>query len=152
MFVAWETVHIFGVILFMGNLIVTAFWRTRADRAGNLAAVALVQRIAAQGWMLNVVGIALIVIGGYGMAIAGHVPLHGLAWLDASQGCFYVAVIIWLLVLIRAQRRLVVLSDAGLRAGSLDPGFHRIARRWAMWNGIATLLLLAALVLMVTKP
>lgn len=152
MYVAWKTVHILGVVLFMGNLIVAAFWKARADRAANLAAVALAQRIAAQSWILNVAGIVLIIIGGYGMAIAGHVPLRGLAWLDAAQGLFYLAVIIWLLLLIRAQRRLVVLSDAGLRAGSLDPAFHRVARRWAMWNGIATLLLLVALVLMVTKP
>ncbi len=153
MYAAWKAVHIFGVVLFMGNIIATALWKARADRSGNLATVGFAQRaVAAADRVLTLPGIVLIIVSGYAMAGIGHLPLHGLRWLEWGQALFYAAAIIWLAVLVPAQRRLIALSDAGRRAGSLDPAFHRLSRRWAMWGGIATLLPLAALVLMVTKP
>jgi uncharacterized membrane protein len=153
MYVAWKAVHIFGVVLFMGNIIVTALWKARADRSADLATVAFAQRtVAAADRMFTLPGAILIAVGGYAMASVGHLPLHGPRWIEWGQGLFYASAVIWLAVLIPAQHRLVALSEAGRRAGSLDPAFHRLSRRWATWGGIATLLVLVALVLMVTKP
>jgi uncharacterized membrane protein len=61
-------------------------------------------------------------------------------------------VLIWIIVLVPTQRRLIAVSEAGRKAGSLPPEFARLSKRWAMWGGIATLLPILALLLMVTKP
>jgi uncharacterized membrane protein len=149
----FNVVHLFGVLLFMGNIIVSAMWKTRADQSGNLATVAFAQRmVASADWVFTLPGVILIIVGGYAMALTGGLPLHGLRWLELGQGLFYISALIWIFVLVPTQRRLVVLSQAAPRTGALDPEFHRLSRRWAMWGGIATLLPLIVLVLMVTKP
>jgi uncharacterized membrane protein len=63
-----------------------------------------------------------------------------------------VAALIWLIVLIPTQRRLVAVSDAALRSGVLSPEFQSLSRRWAVWGGLATLLPVIVLFLMITKP
>jgi uncharacterized membrane protein len=42
---AWLSLHILGVVLFLGNIIVTAVWKTLADRTKNPSVVAYAQRL-----------------------------------------------------------------------------------------------------------
>jgi uncharacterized membrane protein len=145
--------HVFGVVLFVGNIITAAFWKTRADRSGDLATVAFAQRtVALADWAFTLPGVLLILIGGYGMAAKRPWPLHGVRWLEWGQGLFWLTALIWLIVLVPTQRRLVAASEEGRKAGSLPPEFARLSKRWAMWGGIATLLPIIVLLLMVTKP
>jgi uncharacterized membrane protein len=153
MYTVLKFIHILGVVLFVGNIIVTALWKTRADRSGTLATVAFAQRTVVQAdWVFTLPGVLLVLIGGYAMAARRPFPLHGLVWLEWGQGLFFLAVLIWLGVLVPTQRRLVEVSAAALRSGVMSPEFGRLSRRWAMWGGIATLLPLIVLFLMVTKP
>ncbi|HLN13518.1 MAG TPA: DUF2269 family protein, partial [bacterium] len=39
--------HILGAVLFVGNIIVTAMWKARADRTGDLATIAFANRLVA---------------------------------------------------------------------------------------------------------
>jgi uncharacterized membrane protein len=145
--------HIFGVVLFLGNIVTAALWKARADRSGDLGAVAFAQRgVAMADWVFTLPGVVLVLIGGYGMAAKRPWPLHGLPWLEWGQAFFWAAVVIWLLVLVPTQRRLIEVSEGAKAAGTLPPEFRRLSRRWAMWGGIATLLPLVVLFLMVAKP
>ncbi len=152
MYAVMKFIHIFGVVLFVGNIITAALWKTRADRSGDLATIAFAQRtVVTADRAFTLPGIVLVLVGGYAMAFRRPWPLHGLPWLEWGQVLFFVSGLIWLLVLVPTQRRLVALSEAGRRAGRLDPEFTRLSRRWAMWGGIATLLPVVVLFLMVTK-
>jgi len=145
--------HLLGVVLFVGNIITAALWKTRADRSGDLATIAYAQRtVALADWMFTVPGVLLVLIGGYGMAARRPWPLHGIHWLEWGQGLFWLAALIWLFVLVPTQRRLIAASAAGRKSGALPPEFARLSKRWAMWGGIATLLPLIVLYLMVVKP
>ena len=42
---AWLTMHIIGVVLFLGNIIVTAVWKMLAYRTREAAVVAFGQRL-----------------------------------------------------------------------------------------------------------
>jgi len=153
MYTTLKFLHLLGVVLFVGNIIVTALWKTLADRSGNPATVAFAQRtVALADWVFTLPGALLVLIGGYGMAFRRPWPLHGLRWLEWGQGLFWLAVLIWLVVLIPTQRRLVVVSEEARRTGAVPPEFARLSTRWAVWGSLATLLPLIALYLMVTKP
>lgn len=39
-----KSLHLLGVILFVGNIIVTGWWKVMADRTGNPAIIAFAQR------------------------------------------------------------------------------------------------------------
>ena len=153
MYTTLKFLQILGVVLFVGNNITAALWKTRADRSGDLATVAYAQRtVALADWVFTLPGVLLVIIGGYGMAITRPWPLHGVRWLELGQVLFWISALIWAVVLIPTQRRLVAVSDEARKTRSLTPEFERLSGRWAMWGGIATLLPLIALFLMVTKP
>lgn len=152
MYTVVKFIHIFGVVLFVGNIIVTALWKTRADRSGDLATVAFAQRtVVLADWAFTLPGAILVAIGGYAMAFTRPWPLHGLPWLEWGQGLFWVSLLIWVFILRPTQGRLVAVSEAARRSGKLPPEFARLSKRWAMWGGIATLLPVIVLFLMVTK-
>ena len=152
MYTTLKFLHIFGVVLFVGNIITAALWKTRADRTGDLATIAFAQRtVAFADWAFTLPGVVLVVIGGYGMAARRPWPLHGLPWLEWGQGLFWLSALIWVLVLVPTQRRLITVSEDGRQKGSLPPEFAGLTRRWAMWGGIATLLPMIVLFLMIAK-
>jgi uncharacterized membrane protein len=152
MYIVAKFLHVFGVVLFVGNIIVTALWKMRADRSTDLATVAFAQRtVAVADRWFTVPGVALIIIGGYAMTLRRPWPLHGLPWLEWGQALFYVSALIWIFILVPTQRRLIEVSEAGRQAGRMDPDFARLSRRWAMWGGIATLLPVIVLYLMIAK-
>ncbi len=139
--------HIFGAILFMGNIIVTAAWASLARRSGQAETI----RFASRGILLNDVifttpGVILLVLNG---GIIGTPYFQsGASWLIVSLVLFVLSAIVWLAVLVPAQKRLVALSEEA----EIPDEWHAVAKKWFMWGGIATILPLIILVLMVVKP
>ena len=60
-FEAFKVVHLFGVILFLGNIIVTGVWKVLADRTGEPRVIAYAQRLVTlTDWIFTAGGVALI--------------------------------------------------------------------------------------------
>ena len=65
---AFKVVHLAGVVIFLGNIIVTAMWKVLADRTGDPRIIAYAQRLVTiTDWIFTAGGVALIVLGAYGM-------------------------------------------------------------------------------------
>ena len=71
---AFKVVHLFGVVLFLGNIIVTAVWKVMADHTGDPRIIAYAQRLVTlTDWIFTAGGVVLILVGAYGMAaVAGR--------------------------------------------------------------------------------
>jgi len=66
MYTTLKFLHLLGVVLLVGNIIVTALWKTLADRSGNPATVAFAQRtVALADWVFTLPGVLLVLIGGW---------------------------------------------------------------------------------------
>lgn len=150
----FKLLHITGLVLLLGNVTVTSVWKVFADRTGVPAIAAFATRmVIVTDWFLTLGGVALLAVGGYGMTAFADVPIFGSRWLAISQALFAVAGMIWLFILVpnqAAQQRLVRAFPADLR--ELPADYRRLARQWITWGVIATLPLLAAMYLMVTRP
>jgi uncharacterized membrane protein len=142
--------HIFGAILFMGNIIVTAGWTSMAKRSGNADAVRFAARsIVATDAIFTGPGAIMVLLNG---GIIGTPWFKtGDSWLILSLVLFLVSAVIWLAVLMPIQRKLVVASN-DYDAGPLPEEATELLKKWFRFGGIATLLPLAILVLMVVKP
>ena len=82
----FKFLHILGVVLLIGNVTVTAVWKVFADRTGQATIVAFAQRLVTYtDWAFTLGGVALLMIGGYGMAITSHLPLFGSTWLGRGS-------------------------------------------------------------------
>lgn len=147
-----KAIHLLGAVLLLGNIIVTAFWKTLAERSGNLAVIRFAVR--ATNWadvVFTLGGIVLLAGAGHAMAPAfGGVA--GSAWLKAAYALFAATGVLWLAVLVPVQRRQARLLAPLPADAPLPAAYRRLARVWTVAGLLATLMPLAAAWLMVAKP
>ncbi|MDP2696826.1 DUF2269 family protein [Thalassospira sp.] len=153
-FATLKFVHLLGVVLFMGNIVVTALWKSLADRTGNPAIIAHACRlVVVTDLAFTASGSLLLVIGGMGMLHLGGIDLATRPDLQAGIMLFVVAGVIWLVGLIPVQRRMARQSRDSLAQGhaELPASYRRDARRWNSLGIIATVLPLASLWYMIVR-
>jgi len=149
---AWLLVHLVGVVLFIGNIVVTAVWKLMADRTRVPAIVAYAQRlVTVTDIAFTATGAALIAISGPALAedLGG---IGGPAWLTLGFALFIASGIIWATVLIPIQIAQARMARTFRAEEKVPPGYWRLARLWVGFGTIATVLPLANLYLMVVKP
>ncbi len=148
----WLVVHLLGVVLFLGNILVTALWKLVADRTRAPAVVAYAQRVVTiTEFAFTAPGVVLIAVSGPILAedLGG---IGGPGWLTLGFSFFIAAGLIWAAVLIPIQIAQARMARRFRNAESIPPGYWRLAKLWAVCGGLATLLPLANLYLMVVKP
>lgn len=146
-------IHILSAVVLIGNLITSAFWKVRADQTSNLETIASTCRALVRAdYTFTIPGIVVLWASGMLLvAFTGWQRFEQL-WLGLSFILLIVVTIIWLVALLPLQRRMVRLAQEGLSRGQLDQAYSRTSRRWSMFGGIATLLVVIILFLMVLRP
>jgi uncharacterized membrane protein len=143
--------HIFGAILLMGNVIVTAVWASLARRDGRPDTA----RFASRGIMLTDVilttpGAVLVLANG---GILGTPYFKTMApWILVSLVLYLISASIWLWALIPRQRKMLEIAEAAASPGTVPEQWSAYMRSWFRLGGIASLLLVVTLVMMVAKP
>src|SRR5580704_10822059 len=149
---AFKVIHLLGVVLFLGNIIVTALWKMLADRTREPAVIAYAQwLVTLTDWIFSAGGVVLILIGAYGMAGVGSLALRQ-TWLVWGQSLFLLSGLIWVAVLIPTQIAQARQARAFAAGGPIPESYWRLGRRWAIWGVIATIVPLCNLYFMVFKP
>jgi uncharacterized membrane protein len=135
LYTAFKVIHLLGVVLFLGNIIVTALWKTLADRTREPRVIAYAQHlVTVTDWVFTAGGVLLIVIGAYGMVATGGLDPFGTPWLLLGQALLLAPGVIWVVVLIPTQIAQARLAR-GFAAGGLIPEGHwRLNRRWLVWG------------------
>jgi uncharacterized membrane protein len=143
--------HVAGACLFVGNNLVTPFWKLLADRTRQPAVVAHAQRlITLTDFVFTGGGIALLLGSGHAM-IAMNPVLWQQAWLRLGYAAFGLSGVLWLGVLLPVQIRQARLARAFANGEAIPAEYWRLARVWNAVGVIASLLPLGTLLLMVLK-
>ncbi len=144
-------VHVLGVVLLIGNVTITAVWKIFADKTRNVFTVKFAQKLVIEAdWAFTVPGIVLIAFGGYGMAYVANIGLTTTPWLLWGQICFVLSGMMWLCILVPLQTVQYRLSKK-FGEGEIPARYWRLGYLWLVWGVLATLPLLVAMYLMVTK-
>lgn len=152
-YTAFKLMHVLGVLLLLGNVIVTAMWKISADRQDHPAVVAFAQRLVARtDWAFTVPGAALTLTGAHGMAWVGGFDMWQPGWIAWGHGLFLAAGLIWIVVLVPTQIAQGRLARQLGQADAIPDHYRRLCRRWITWGVVATALPLVNLYLMVFKP
>jgi uncharacterized membrane protein len=150
---AWKTVHILGVVLFLGNIIVTAAWKTLANRTKNPPVVAYAQRlVTVTDIAFTATGAVLIIVAGQVMAREWGGVFGGPLWLTLGWSLFIASGVIWLALLVPIEVMQERLARSFREAPSIPDRYWRLSRLWTVFGVIATVLPLFNLYLMVFKP
>lgn len=147
MYLVLKLVHVAGVVLFLGNITVGVFWKSYADRSRSLAIMAhTIDAIIAADRIFTIPGIIILLIGGFGAAFVGGLPILSTGWILWGLIAFIISGLAFG-PLSRAQRQLSVAAHAG----NLEE-YERLSKAWNVWGFIALALPIVAFVLMILKP
>src|SRR6266540_2610510 len=148
----WVALHVLGVVVFLGNLVVTAVWKTLADRTRDASVIAYAQRLVTiTDVSFTATGAALITLSGFALADDWG-GVTGPSWLTVGVGLFAAAGLIWLTILIPIQIAQTRLSRRFAATGAIPDRYWRLAQRWYVFGAVATLLPLANVFVMALKP
>lgn len=146
-------IHVLGAVMFLGNVMTAAFWKIKAELGGDLAHLHKVTRnVMLADYIFTLPGIVLIVITGVIMTLQQGYSLLAFNWLTLSIALFALTGLIWVTILIPCQLRMIRESRLSLDTHTLTPGYRKASRRWDVFGIMATLLPIATLFLMMTKP
>lgn len=152
MYEVLKFLHLLGVVILIGNVTITAFWKVFADRTGDMRLVAHAQQaVIVADWLFTLPGIALILLGGYGMALHANLDLFGDAWLIWGQVLFLVSGAIWLGILVPTQIRQSRAARSFITGDAVHGSYVRDSRVWLIWGIAATVPLIAGLYVMIAK-
>ncbi|MEK5391372.1 DUF2269 family protein [Margalitia sp. FSL K6-0131] len=148
----WLTLHLIGVVLFVGNIITAAFWKIRADLTKNSVEIhSAVKNVLLTDYIFTIPGLALIIVSGSIMAARAGMPMSGFNWLMLSLILLAITGIIWAVILIPLQLKMIRYSAECVESGTISKAYQDASRTWAVFGIAATLLPLVILYLMVTK-
>ncbi|MBR2536668.1 MAG: DUF2269 domain-containing protein [Hyphomicrobium sp.] len=144
--------HVAGVVLLIGNVTITAFWKVYSDRSNDPRIVANAQRaVIAADWLFTFPAITLIIVGGYGMALIANMDLFADPWLVWGQVLFLISGALWLGVLVPVQIRQARAARIFEPDAPIPESYWRDGRRWLVWGIAATVPLVAATYVMIAK-
>lgn len=148
----WIALHVLGVVVFLGNLIVTAVWKTLADQTREQSVIAYAQRLVTiTDFAFTATGAVLITVSGLVLANDWG-GIGGAAWITVGFSLFAAAGVIWLGVLVPTQLQQARLARGFTATGSIPDRYWQLARRWYIFGATATLVPLATLFVMALKP
>ncbi len=147
MYLFLKLVHLIGVLLFLGNITVGVLWKRSADRTQNPVVMAYtMDSIIHADRIFTIPGIVILLIGGIGAAVVGHIPILSTGWLLWAIVAFIISGLAFG-PLSRAQRQLSIAAHGG---NMID--YERQSTAWNLWGTIALVFPFIAFVLMILKP
>lgn len=149
---ALKLAHILGATLLLGTGLGTAFFMWRADRSGDVAAIAVAARtVVLADWLFTAPAIVAQPVTGYLLAAeAGYRLTEG--WILLSLGLYAVAGACWLPVVWMQIRMRDMASAASADGTKLPPGYHRYMRIWFALGWPAFAAVAAIFALMIYRP
>src|SRR6516165_1194120 len=125
-----KTLHLIGVVILLGNIIITGWWKAMADRTGDPRIIAFAQRqVTLTDWVFTFGGAVLVGIGGIANARLHEMPMTT-PWLYTGNMLFAASGVIWVAVLIPLQIRLARIAKAFSEAKALPAHYWQLERLW----------------------
>ena len=151
MYQLFKAIHVFAVIIFMGNIITGLFWKFHADGTKSQPIIAHTLRglIRADRWF-TIPGVVVITAAGVFAAMRAGLPLLRTGWILWSLVAFSLSGLAFAWKVAPLQKQLLKMTDG---SAEIDwPAYKSKSLQWELWGLFATVMPLAAVVLMTWKP
>ena len=147
-----KSLHLIGVVLFVGNIAVTGWWKAMADRTRDPRIIAFAQRqVSLTDRVFTLGGVVLLAAAGAGAALHGGFAITT-PWIELGNWLFAGSGVIWVAALLPLQTRLGRMAKDFAVGGAIPADYWRLEKYWVAFGLVATALPLAAIVVMVVKP
>ena len=148
----WKLIHIVGVVAFLGNITTGLFWAAHAHRQRDFELVeSTFHGIIQSDLWFTIPGVFGILIGGFGAAIYGSIPILRTGWIFWSIVLFSVSGIVFGVFVAPMQKKILHFVANRPQTEESWNEYCSIYKRWETWGFLAWLAPAAALVIMVLK-
>lgn len=154
MYIALKILHVAAVVIFLGNLVTGILWKMHGDQTKDPVIIrhTMAGLIRADRWF-TIPGVVLILIGGFGAALIGGLPLLRTRWILAGIILFVISGFAYARQVVPLQRQMLTVARSGVESGTFDWDKYRaLSRRWNVWGTIALIAPVLAMIGMIAKP
>lgn len=144
--------HVLGAVFLFGTGLGSAFYKFFTDRSGNVAAMAVTNRLVVRAdWIFTATTIVLQPVTGFAMMGVAGWPLSA-DWIRISLALYLLAGVCWLPVVVLQIRMARMTETAAERGTPLPRKYAEMALRWTLLGVPAFVAMIAITYLMVLKP
>lgn len=148
-----KTLHIAGAVAFLGNIIITGWWKAMADRTRNVQTIAYAQRqVTVTDWIFTFGGIITILLTGYGMTAHMGDEIWQERWLQWGYALFVASGVIWVFILIPVQIIQARMAKRFTKGGDIPDRYWTLGKIWLVFGVTATILPIINIYWMTFKP
>ena len=154
MYIALKILHVAAVMIFLGNLVTGILWKIHGDQTSDPVIIrhTVAGLIRADRWF-TIPGVVLILVGGFGAALVGGLPLLRTPWILAGIILFTISGFAYMGRVVPLQRQMLAVARSGVETGTFDWDRYRaLSRSWNVWGSIALLTPVLAMIGMIAKP
>lgn len=147
-----KLLHIVGVVLFLGNITTGLFWAAYAHRQKDFRLIASTfQGIIQSDRWFTIPGVFGILIGGFGAAIDGGIPILRTGWIFWPSILFLVSGVIFGISVAPLQKKIQHFVENRPQTDDSWSEYCSIYKRWEIWGLLAWVTPVVALVIMTLK-
>ncbi len=148
-----KSLHILGVILFIGNIIITGWWKFMADKTNNPVIIAFAQRqVTLTDYVFTLGGVLLVLGAGMGNAIIHDMDYFSIKWLAWGYGLFMISGVIWITILIPVQIKQAKMARGFSENTKIPDEYWKLCKAWNVFGSLATIIPMINIYWMVFKP
>ncbi|MDH5632190.1 MAG: DUF2269 domain-containing protein [Gammaproteobacteria bacterium] len=148
-----KILHILGIIIFYGNILISSWWKFMAVRTGKPEIIAFAQSQITRGdiWFTTLGSIVILITGVGNAHLHGNLPVDT-PWMMWGLWLFMASGIIWGVFMVPAQVRQARLAREFAGGGPIPDQYWRLERQWVLAGAIAKILPPLIIAIMVLKP
>jgi len=149
----FKLIHLFAVMLFLGNIITGLFWMRIAVKTKDLKIMSFTMKGIRDGdRYFTIPGVLAITAFGFFAAISRHYPILHTGWIFWSIIMFSISGLAFAFKVAPLQRKIYQLTLNIDASTDFDwKNFNKIYLEWDVWGLIALLTPLAAFIMMTLK-
>ena len=148
-----KSLHILGAVLFLGNIIVTGWWKVMANRTKNPIIIGFAQRqVTLTDFVFTAGGATLLLAAGMANIGIHQISIMDTPWLFWGLVLFSISGLIWVAVLIPIQIKQAKEAKLFTADTVISEAYWRREMIWYITGITATVLPLISVMLMVLKP
>jgi len=152
-YLIWKLLHVFSVIIFLGNITTGLFWASRANKTRDFKQISKTfQSIIKSDRVFTIPGIIGITITGFLAAINAGIPLLRTGWIFWPIVLFIVSGIFFSIYVAPLQRKILSYTNTNEMSDNNWTEYTKLFKLWELWGFLALITPYAAMVIMILKP
>ena len=149
-YLIWKLLHIIAVIIFMGNITLTPFWKAAADKTKDREKIAdTLKNIIRADKIFTMPSVTFLIIFGFGAQMAWGYPMET-SWIMWGLTMIIISAAAFMAKVVPLQKKMYALASDENKFNWDE--YQKLSKQWNIWGSIATITPYIAVILMVLKP